>query len=56
MLLFESYFRDDFPLAVVPLAVYHFGQLVVDTFIADYWAASALTRDGAAIPSPSGVA
>src|SRR5262249_29300414 len=34
LLVFERYFAD-FPLAVVPLAFYHFGQLVVDTFIAD---------------------
>jgi sodium/bile acid cotransporter 7 len=33
--LFEAYFKDAHPLAVVPLVCYHFGQLLVDTFIAD---------------------
>jgi sodium/bile acid cotransporter 7 len=32
--LFDQYFRA-FPLAVIPLAFYHVGQLVLDTFIAD---------------------
>ena len=35
LVLFETYFRTAHPLAVVPLAFYHFGQLIVDTFIAD---------------------
>jgi sodium/bile acid cotransporter 7 len=33
--LFDSYFKDSRPLALVPLVCYHMGQLVVDTFIAD---------------------
>jgi solute carrier family 10 (sodium/bile acid cotransporter), member 7 len=33
--LFDSYFKESFPLAVVPLVSYHVGQLVVDTVIAD---------------------
>lgn len=32
--LFEAYYRS-YPLAVIPLAFYHVGQLIVDTFIAD---------------------
>jgi sodium/bile acid cotransporter 7 len=35
LFLFETYFRGAHPLAVVPLVVYHVGQLIVDTFIAD---------------------
>jgi sodium/bile acid cotransporter 7 len=35
LLLFERYFQAAYPLAVLPLALYHFGQLLVDTFIAD---------------------
>jgi sodium/bile acid cotransporter 7 len=34
--LFETHFAN-LPLAVVPLVFYHGGQLIVDTFIADYW-------------------
>jgi sodium/bile acid cotransporter 7 len=36
LLLFESYFKQDYPLAVLPLVFYHVGQLVVDTVIADH--------------------
>jgi sodium/bile acid cotransporter 7 len=39
LVLFEAYFREAYPLAVVPMVFYHIGQLVVDTFIADSWAA-----------------
>jgi sodium/bile acid cotransporter 7 len=35
LLLFERYFKNDYPLAVVPVVLYHVGQLVVDTFIAE---------------------
>jgi L-threonylcarbamoyladenylate synthase len=35
LLLYESYFKESHPLAVVPLVFYHVGQLIVDTFIAD---------------------
>jgi len=34
LLLFEEYFKNDFPLAVVPLLFYHAGQLLFDTLIA----------------------
>jgi sodium/bile acid cotransporter 7 len=34
LLLFEQYFKADFPLAVVPLLFYHAGQLLLDTLIA----------------------
>ncbi len=33
--LFQVFYHDSYPLAVVPLAVYHVGQLVLDTFIAE---------------------
>jgi sodium/bile acid cotransporter 7 len=33
--LFQVFYHDSYPLAVVPLAFYHVGQLVMDTFIAD---------------------
>jgi sodium/bile acid cotransporter 7 len=35
LFLYHEYFKHTYPLAVVPLAFYHIGQLVVDTFIAD---------------------
>jgi solute carrier family 10 (sodium/bile acid cotransporter), member 7 len=35
LFLFDGYFKDAYPLAVVPMVFYHVGQLVVDTFIAD---------------------
>lgn len=35
LFLFEGYFKESHPLAVVPLMFYHVGQLVVDTFIAE---------------------
>jgi sodium/bile acid cotransporter 7 len=33
--LFDLYFKEGYPLAVVPMVVYHGGQLIVDTLIAD---------------------
>jgi sodium/bile acid cotransporter 7 len=38
LFLFHGYFKHDYPLAVIPLAFYHVGQLVADTFIADGFA------------------
>src|SRR5262249_22045875 len=38
LILFDAYFRA-YPLAVVPLAFFHLGQLVVDTFLAEWFAA-----------------
>ncbi len=32
--LFDVYFQP-FPLAIVPMVVYHVGQLIVDTFVAE---------------------
>jgi len=43
LVLFEAYFRNDYPLAVLPVAFYHFGQLVIDTVIADRLAAGTPT-------------
>jgi sodium/bile acid cotransporter 7 len=33
--LYETYFKESHPLAIVPLVCYHVGQLVTDTLIAD---------------------
>jgi len=33
--LFMTYFKDAYPLAILPLVFYHVGQLIVDTFIAE---------------------
>jgi len=38
LLLFE-YFKEKYPLAVVPMVLYHVEQLLVDTFLADVLAA-----------------
>jgi sodium/bile acid cotransporter 7 len=35
LLLFDAYFKDIYPLAVVPMVFYHVGQLVADTFVAE---------------------
>jgi sodium/bile acid cotransporter 7 len=35
LLLFDTHYKEAYPLAVVPVFLYHVGQLVVDTFIAD---------------------
>ncbi len=35
LLLFETYFKEAHPLAVVPIVFYPLGQLVLDTFIAE---------------------
>jgi sodium/bile acid cotransporter 7 len=44
LLLFETYFKDTYPLAVLPILFYPVGQLVVDTFIAEQ-----LARRGATV-------
>jgi sodium/bile acid cotransporter 7 len=38
LFLFEAYFKDVYPLAVVPLVFYHMSQLLMDTFIAEWLA------------------
>jgi sodium/bile acid cotransporter 7 len=35
MLLQERYFSE-YPLALVPLAIYHLGQLLLDSFVAEH--------------------
>jgi sodium/bile acid cotransporter 7 len=35
LLLFETYFKDVYPLAVLPIVIYPVAQLVLDTFIAE---------------------
>jgi sodium/bile acid cotransporter 7 len=47
LMLLQLYFPG-YPLAVVPLLVYHAGQLIADTFIADRWA------NRLAAPPPAG--
>jgi len=39
LVLFENYFRRDFPLAILPLLLYHVSQLILDTFVAEAMAA-----------------
>lgn len=46
LLVFGSYYRADYPLAVLPLLAYHAGQLLVDTLIADALAAGPPPADG----------
>jgi sodium/bile acid cotransporter 7 len=36
LLLFDSYFKKEYPLAVLPLLFYHVGQLALDTVVADH--------------------
>jgi sodium/bile acid cotransporter 7 len=50
LFLYESYFQA-YPLAVIPMAFYHVGQLVVDTFIAERMAAG--NHDALDIPTGS---
>jgi sodium/bile acid cotransporter 7 len=51
LLVFNTYFREAYPLAVLPLMFYHVGQLVVDTFIADALAGGPAQRpQTAALP------
>jgi sodium/bile acid cotransporter 7 len=35
LVLFESHFQDQFPLAIMPLLLYHVGQLILDTIVAE---------------------
>ena len=41
LFVFTAYFEKSYPLAVVPLVIYHVSQLVLDTFIAESLAARA---------------
>jgi len=50
--LLELYYPA-YPLAVVPMLLYHAGQLIVDTFIADQWAAQNAPPSAAAGPDAS---
>jgi sodium/bile acid cotransporter 7 len=50
--LFDVYFVADYPLAVLPLVVYHVGQLVADTAIADWWAKQGERRVDNGWPKP----
>jgi len=35
--LFDQYFKHDYPLAMAPLVFFHFGQLLLDTIVAERW-------------------
>jgi sodium/bile acid cotransporter 7 len=43
LILFDAYFQG-YPLAVIPIVFYHFGQLITDTFIAERLAGSSPRR------------
>jgi sodium/bile acid cotransporter 7 len=43
LVLYTNYYQDSYPLSLVPLLLYHVGQLIVDTVIADSWARRAET-------------
>jgi sodium/bile acid cotransporter 7 len=43
--LYQTYYVTEYPLAVLPLAIYHVGQLVADTLIAERLAPVAAARD-----------
>jgi sodium/bile acid cotransporter 7 len=43
LILFDAYFTS-YPLAVVPVAFFHLGQLVLDTFVAEWFAGRRLDR------------
>jgi solute carrier family 10 (sodium/bile acid cotransporter), member 7 len=48
--LFHAYYRDDYPLAVVPMLLYHAAQLLLDTWVADRLRAGTKT---AHLPPPT---
>lgn len=43
--LFERYYQEEFPLAVVPLLVFHVGQLLYDTVAAHRWKEAEATKN-----------
>jgi sodium/bile acid cotransporter 7 len=51
--LFDAYFKESYPLAIVPMVFYHVGQLIVDTFIADGLARPQRSSAKPDFPSPS---
>jgi sodium/bile acid cotransporter 7 len=50
LLVFTDFFREKYPLAVLPIVLYHFSQLLVDTVIADRLRVSAPTGKEAKPP------
>ncbi|MCI0639768.1 MAG: bile acid:sodium symporter [Gemmataceae bacterium] len=52
LFLFQTYYESAFPLAVMPLLFYHVGQLIVDTWIAE-WLKSAPRNDVPSAPDTS---
>ncbi len=51
LMLWQLYYPG-YPLAVMPLLIYHAGQLIVDTFIADRWGAWATSEASTSPPAP----
>jgi len=51
--LFDVYFKDAYPLAIVPLVCYHVGQLIVDTGIADLFVRASNSGDKHGTWAPS---
>ena len=45
VMLFEEYYSDDYPYAIMPLLFYHVGQLLLDTAIAKRIAKTSSTED-----------
>ena len=45
LMLYEQYFMDRFPYAVMPIIFYHLGQLLLDTVIANRLRVSAGPRE-----------
>jgi sodium/bile acid cotransporter 7 len=37
LVLYKDYYQDTYPLALIPLLLYHVGQLILDTLIADHF-------------------
>jgi sodium/bile acid cotransporter 7 len=53
LLLFDSYYKEDYPLALVPMLFYHAGQLVADTMVADMLAHRQWPPDAKSSPPSS---
>jgi sodium/bile acid cotransporter 7 len=55
--LYDSYFKEEYPLALLPIVFYHVGQLVADTLIAERLSAFSSQQSAKAAKSlPRGIA
>ena len=45
LVLYKDYYQETYPLALIPLLLYHVGQLILDTLIADHWARGPRNND-----------